>query len=97
MMENHNELETDELGYAKRSYKKAGLVEGLIAGKYQVEYRGEILDVAPGSFNHKEREEHLLNKDKYIGEYLKFRYFEHGIKDKPRFPRALGLRSLIDV
>ncbi len=97
MMENHNVLETDELGYAKRSSSKAGLVEGNIAGKFQVAFNGDILDVAPGSFNHAEREEMLLNKEKYIGEYLKFRYFNHGIKDKPRFPRAIGIRNLRDL
>jgi DNA ligase-1 len=98
MMENHNELETDELGYAKRSSSKAGLIEGDIAGKFIVTYQGMVLDVAPGSFNHSERAEMLRNKEKYIGkEYLKFRFFNHGIKDKPRFPRAVGLRKLIDL
>lgn len=98
MMENHNILEVDELGYAKRSSSKAGLIEGDIAGKYQVLYNGEILDVAPGSFNHDERREHLLNKENYIGkQFLKFRFFNHGIKDKPRHPRALGFRGLFDL
>lgn len=98
MMENHNTLETDELGYAKRSSSKAGLVEGDIAGKYQVYYHGEILDIAPGSFNHDERREHLKNKENYIGKkFLKFRFFNHGIKDKPRHPRALGFRGFLDL
>lgn len=98
MMENHNTLEKDELGYAKRSSSKAGLIEGDIAGKYQVIYNNEILDVAPGSFNHEERREHLANKETYIGKkFLKFRFFSHGIKDKPRHPRALGFRGLLDL
>lgn len=97
MMENHNTLETDELGYAKRSSSKAGLVEGNLAGKFQVIFNNDILDVAPGSFDHAEREDMLANKSKYIGKQLKFRYFNHGIKDKPRFPRAIGLRDLMDL
>jgi len=97
MMENTNELETDELGYAKRSSKKEGLVEGDIAGKYRVMFNNEILDVAPGSFTHAERKRMLLHKHSYVGKTLKFRYFEHGIKDKPRFPRALGIRELMDL
>ncbi len=97
MMENHNTLETDELGYAKRSSSKAGLIEGDIAGKFQVLYGNDVLDVAPGSLNHAQRKEILENKYKYIGKHLKFRYFLHGIKDKPRFPRALGFRDLMDL
>ncbi len=97
MMENHNILETDELGYAKRSSSKAGLVEGTIAGKFQVLYNNDILDVAPGSFNHSERREMFLNKEAYIGKQLKFRFFNHGIKDKPRFPRAIGIRNIMDL
>lgn len=100
MMENHNLLEKDELGYAKRSSSKEGLVTGSIAGKFVVliDFQGEdlYLDVAPGSFNHDQRKELLKNKDKYLGKFLKFRFFEHGIKDKPRFPRALGFRDKID-
>lgn len=97
MMENHNTLETDELGYAKRSSSKAGLVEGDIAGKFQVLFNNDILDVAPGSFNHEERKALLKSKDAYIGKQLKFRYFNHGIKDKPRFPRAIGIREIMDL
>lgn len=97
MMENHNTLEADELGYAKRSSSKAGLVEGTIAGKFQVLFNDDILDVAPGSFNHNERRDMFLNKESYIGRNLKFRYFNHGIKDKPRFPRAVGIRNLMDL
>lgn len=97
MMENHNTLETDELGYAKRSSSKANLVESNIAGKFQVLYNDDVLDVAPGSFNHADRKEILKNKEQYIGKILKFRYFLHGIKDKPRFPRALGFRDLMDI
>jgi DNA ligase-1 len=97
MMSNTNTLETDELGYAKRSYSKAGLVETAFAGRFIVWHEGQEIDVAPGSFSHEEREEILKDKDKYIGKHLKFRYFAHGIKDKPRFPRALGFRTLLDV
>lgn len=98
MMVNNNPLETDELGYAKRSSSKAGLEEGDIAGKYIIYYDNMELEVAPGSFNHSERREMLLNKNNYIGKkYIKFRFFAHGVKDKPRFPRATGLRETIDM
>lgn len=97
MMTNNNALEKDELGYAKRSSAKAGLEESNLAGRFIVNYKGMELDIAPGSFNHEERMEMLQNKEEFIGATLKFRYFNHGIKDKPRFPRAIGLRSLMDL
>jgi DNA ligase 1 len=97
MMENHNTLEKDELGYAKRSASKENLVAVPMVGKFLVWYNGLELEVAPGSFTHKERTDIYSNKDKVIGSYLKFRYFEHGVKDKPRFPRALGFRTTLDL
>jgi DNA ligase-1 len=98
MMVNNNELQTDELGYAKRSSSKAGLEEGDIAGKYVVFFEGMHLDIAPGAFTHGERYEMLQNKEKYVGKkHLKFRFFNHGVKDKPRFPRAIGLRETLDL
>jgi DNA ligase-1 len=97
MMENHNTLEVDELGYAKRSSHKDNLVASEMVGKFIVWYKGQELEVAPGSFDHKERTSIYFNKNAFIGKYLKFRYFEHGVKDKPRFPRALGFRTTIDL
>jgi DNA ligase-1 len=97
MMINNNTLEKDELGYAKRSTSKDGMTIGNIAGRFVVHFEGQEIDVAPGSFNHIERRELLESRNDFIGKHLKFRYFAHGIKDKPRFPRALGLRSLLDL
>jgi DNA ligase-1 len=101
MMENHNTLEKDELGYAKRSSSKDGLVASDIAGKLVVlvEFQDEdlYLDVAPGSFTHEDRRKLLKNREEYLGKILKFRFFKHGAKDKPRFPRALGFRNKIDL
>lgn len=97
MLQNNNKLEVDALGYAKRSSSKENLSETDLAGSFLVLFNGLEIDVAPGSFNHEQRYEMLQNKNEYIGKHLKFRYFTHGIKDKPRFPRALGIRSLMDV
>ena len=55
------------------------------------------LDIAPGNFNHVERKEIWTSQEEFIGKLLKFRYFNHGIKDKPRFPRAIGFRNLMDL
>lgn len=94
---NLNPQERDELGFAKRSDRKDGKIGSGMAGTYFVEFEGQIVDVAPGSFTHDERKEHLLSRARRLGSYLKFRIFRHGVKDKPRFGRALGWRDPMDL
>lgn len=95
--DNLNEKETDELGYAKRSTHKANCVASGMVGRFKVLFEGQVIDVAPGSFTHDERILILGAKDFYFSKILKFRFFRHGVKDKPRFSRALGFRSTIDM
>jgi DNA ligase 1 len=96
-MRNDNELEKDELGYAKRSDKKEFKVPSGKAGGFIIDWGDDVLDVAPGAFTHQERKEIWEDKHFYIGKTLKFRYMQHGMKDKPRFPRALGFRDPMDL
>lgn len=96
-LHNNNILEKDELGYAKRSEAKAGLVAIGQVGKFIVAFKDMVLEVAPGNFSHSELKEIWDNQDKYLGKFIKFRYFNHGIKDKPRFPRAVGWRDPGDL
>lgn len=96
-LHNTNTLEKDELGYAKRSSSKDGMVELDTLGKFIVAYGNDILEIAPGQFTHSQRKHIWDNKEAYLGELLKFRFFNHGIKDKPRFPRAVGFRNRIDI
>lgn len=94
---NLNKLETNELGYAKRSSSKNGLMKAGTLGKFIINYKGVELEIAPGNFNHSERLTIWLNEREYLGKVLKFRYFAHGIKDLPRFPRAIGFRDKMDI
>lgn len=97
-MQNMNEQTRDELGYAKRSDAKEGKVALDMVGMFQVIFKEEIIDVAPGKFNHEQLKEIWANKEQYIGrKYVKFRHFPHGAKDKPRFPKAIGFRDKIDM
>ena len=95
--ENTNTLEKDELGYAKRSSAKDGMVPANTLGRFIVLFNGVELDIAPGSFTHSERKFIWDNPQAFKGKYLKFRYFAHGVKDKPRFPRAVGFRDEMDM
>ena len=94
---NTNEQETDERGYAKRSKAQAGLVASGLLGKFLVQFNDEILSIAPGNFKHDQLKDIWLNQEKYLGKWLKFRYFSYGIKDLPRFPRAVGFRDEGDM
>ena len=44
-------------------------------------------------FSHKEREEFLINKDKYIGKPCELRFFEYSEEGVPRFPVMHGFRE----
>jgi len=96
-MVNENVQEKDELGYAKRSSSKEGLVAGETLGAFYVDYQGQVLEIAPGSIVHDDRKFIWDNQKMFLGELLKFRFFSHGIKDKPRFPRAVGIRHRSDT
>jgi len=98
---NTNIQERDELGYAKRSSAKAGMVGAATTGKFmlQIPWKGstEVIPCAPGNFNHKERKDIWDNWPRDAGKAVKFRYFAHGIKDLPRHPRAIGFRDERDM
>ena len=94
---NNNTQERDELGYAKRSTKKEGIVGAKTLGKFIVFFEDQYITVAPGCFNHDDRKLIWDNQEQFEGLLLKFKVFRHGSKDKPRHPVALGWRDKIDM
>lgn len=96
-MHNTNLLETNELGLAKRSHKKEGMVNAGTLGKFIVDYNGEPQNVAPGTFKHSELQEIWDNRDNYLEKFLCVKHFPIGVKDKLRQPRAHGWRDEIDM
>lgn len=94
---NTNKQERNELGLAKRSSSKEGLVRANTLGAFIVLWRGMELTVGCGFFSHLQRKHIWENRQSYLGDLLKFRYFGYGNKDMPRFPRALGWRDKMDV
>lgn len=95
--DNLNEQVRDNLGNAKRSKAKGGLVESNMVGTLYVNYKGEIIKVAPGRMRHDERVYMLLHPGEYIGRIAKFRHFPHGAINVPRFPRWVAWRDPMDM
>ena len=50
-----------------------------------------------GGFTREERIEFWKNKDAMIGQFCKYKYFEVGMKDAPRFPSFIGIRDENDM
>ncbi len=50
-----------------------------------------------GGYTAEERQKFWINRDKMIGQMLKYKYFDVGMKDAPRFPSFLGIRDEADM
>jgi len=95
-MENLNEATTDALGHTVRSShaenkKGKGRLGGLILNKGGVEFR-----VGTG-FTAKMREELWAIRESLLGQYAKYKFFDYGIKDRPKLNVFIALRDAIDM
>ena len=91
---NQNELERDELGRAKRSKTREGLVpSGMVGTIIAVDPKWGELRIAPGTMSHHDRQSLWLYRDGIVGKTIHWRSFGYGVKDKPRFPRYYGIRE----
>jgi DNA ligase-1 len=96
LQHNMNEAETDELGFIKRSHKKAGMVPADKLGAFVVESDGKRFKVATGMTD-AERSEYWEHKETMLGKLVKYKFQEAGGKDLPRFPVFLGIRHPDDL
>lgn len=96
-MDNQNEKVTNELGRSSRSSKQENLVPANTLGGFTVQWNDQTFNCSCGTLDHSERKALWEIRETLPGKLLKFRYFGYGVKDAPRFPRALGLRDSIDL
>lgn len=97
MMHNENEKTKDELGHAKRSHKKAGMVPAGVLGAFIVELDdGRKFNVSTG-MTADDRANYWNTRLDMIGKIVKYRFQEAGAKDLPRFPVFLGIRHPDDM
>ncbi len=88
---NTNDLTQDELGYAKRSHEKDGMVPMGILGALILETEWGELRVGTG-FDAAQRQDFWERQTDLLGQTVTFKYQKHGMKDLPRFPVFKGVR-----
>ena len=95
-MFNANEATTSELGRTKRSSHKANKVPKGRLGALVLKYGDTTFNCGTG-FNDAERERIWAERERYLGQFAKIKYFAHGIKDVPKLPSFLGIRDERDM
>lgn len=93
---NTNILETDALGFAKRSSAKAGMVPAGTLGGLLINHNGEELVIGCGVMKKHERLYVFLHQEEFLMKWCTIRHFPHGQKDRPRLPRFAGWCGLLN-
>lgn len=97
LMHNANEATVSETGHTKRSSHQENLVPMGTLGALQVVdvKTGVAFKIGTGyTANH--RKQIWDNRAELLGKVVKYKHFEIGVKDAPRFPVWLGFRDKID-
>jgi len=97
MEHNLNEAQQDAFGRTKRSTSQEGKVGAGTAGTLVVR-NSEGIEFGIGTgLDAALREEIWSNREAYIGQTLKYKFFPVGVKEKPRHPVFLGFRHQDDL
>ena len=98
LQRNLNEQVQDERGYAKRSSEQAGKVPDSLIGSLLVRdiTTGIIFSIGSG-FTEAQRVHLFEQRHRIRGKIVKYKSFNIGVKEKPRFPIFLGFRSPLDM
>lgn len=91
---NANYAKINALGYKERSSHKANLVAMGTLGALKVKdtQTGIEFDIGTG-FSDGERDKIWADRAEWLGKIVKYKSMPVGVKDKPRFPVYLGLRT----
>lgn len=98
---NQNEAQINELGHTFRTSHKENKVPNGMCGKLRckdVETGKEIL-VSAGRMTHGERKQFFEQPWLIVGQYVKYKSMDYGIKDAPRFAtfQYICVRSKVDM
>ena len=97
LMSNQNEAMVNALGYTERSSHKANQEPMGVLGALVVR-RADGVEFKIGTGFDATLRQHLwMIRDSLGGRLVKYKYFEVGVKDKPRHPVFLGFRNTSDL
>ena len=102
---NLNEAKTNALGQTERSTHQANMVANGMVGTLTCRAlancgpikAGDTITVAAGRMTHAERQHYMALPNAIIGKTIKYKTFEHGAKDKLRFPTFQSIRLPEDM
>lgn len=96
---NTNEKVRSELGLAKRSSAKAGMVGTGMLGALTLKGINDFegLEFDASGFTHARAMQFWDERESLVGRIVKYKYFNVGIKNLPRFPGFLGFRDARDM
>jgi DNA ligase-1 len=98
LQHNRNEAFTGELGQTKRRTLKSGKVDGGMLGKLVVRDLKTGIEFKIGTgFTLAQRKLWWRIRDALIGRVVRYRFQEHGVKDKPRIASFSGFRDRRDL
>lgn len=97
LMTNENSKTTNELGDSVRSSHQKNMLPANTLGSLTVRGEAGIIFSIGSGFTMEEREDIWSNREYYLGRQVKYKYFEIGEYEKPRFPIFLGHRDNIDI
>ncbi len=98
---NQNAPKRNELGNQVRSHHQANKVAGGTMGSLKCRVMtgpltGQVFELGTG-FDAETRQWFWDRRHEVHKDIVKFRYFAHGVKDKPRWPSFVSLRDPIDM
>lgn len=98
LMHNGNEAKKNALGHTERSSHKENLVGMNTLGALIVRdiESGVEFNIGTG-YTQSDRDEIWTNRTGIVGQIVKYKSFDIGVKDKPRFPVWLGMRDKEDM
>ena len=98
LLRNHNKPTKNALGHTERSSHIYNKVADDLLGALNVKDIHTGVEFSIGSGFTEEQRREIWNKQvELIGSIVKYKYFEVGVKDKPRFPIFCGLRHFNDI
>jgi DNA ligase-1 len=98
LLHNGNEAKKNELGHTERSTAKENLVPMDTLGAFIVEdlETGVSFKIGTG-FTQGQRKRYWDARENLVGSLAKYKYFDVGVKEKPRHPVFLAFRDEMDV